>query len=102
MRTISRRNESSLSRRLGLLRWVVTLLFAVVGVVTAYHTTIYGLREEVAAKADSGVVSEIDSRLIRIETILTETVATREQLLSMRDELNARLIIIETELRRIP
>ena len=89
-------------RRLGLVRVLVGLLITVAGIVTAYHATIYGLKSELYGKADNRIVEQIDARLIRIETLLTETVATRAELLQLRNELNRRLAAIEAKLNLMP
>jgi hypothetical protein len=95
-------NRSDAMRRTNFLRLLVALLVAVGGIITAYHATIYGIKAELSTKADSKVVERIDARLIRIETILTETVATREELLEMRDQLNRQLAAIEAKLNMSP
>ena len=90
------------SRRESLLRFLLAVIVTTAGVITAYHATIYGLKEQVATKADQQIVTAIDARLIRIEAVLTERVATKAELLAVRDELNQKLISIETKLQMLP
>ncbi len=90
------------SRRDSLLRFLFAVIVTTAGIITAYHATIYGLKEQVATKASQENVSAIDSRLIRIEAILTDRVATKAELMSVRDELNQKLISIEAKLQMLP
>lgn len=90
------------SRRESLLRFLLAVIVTTAGVITAYHATIYGLKEQVATKADQQIVAAIDARLIHIEAVLTERVATKAELLSVRDELNQKLISIEAKLQMLP
>jgi hypothetical protein len=94
--------ERGLFRREGLLRFLVGLIVTVAGIVTAYHATIYGLKTEIAAKADVAVVTMIDNRLIHIEAILTERVVTKTELQQVRDELHRQLLTIEAKLQMLP
>jgi hypothetical protein len=98
--TINGRPE--LFRKERLLRFLLGLIITVAGIVTAYHATIYGLKSEIAAKADASVVTSIDNRLIHIEAILTERVATKAELQQVRDELHLQLLTIEAKLQMIP
>ena len=86
----------------GLLRFLLAVIITTAGIITAYHATIYGLKEQVATKASQENVTAIDSRLIRIEAILTDRVATKAELMSVRDELNQKLISIEARLQMLP
>ena len=92
----------SLLRRSGLLRFVLALVVAIAGVLTAYHTTIFGLRAELNQKADLKTVSSIEGRLIHIEAILTERMATRAELQQTRDYLYEKLTAIEARLQLLP
>jgi hypothetical protein len=94
--------KGELFRKEGLLRFLLGLIVTVAGIVTAYHATIYGLEAEIAAKADVAVVTMIDNRLIHIEAILTERVATKTELQQVRDELHRQLLTIEAKLQMLP
>jgi hypothetical protein len=103
MREASATNgRNDLFRREGLLRFLLGLIVTVAGIVTAYHATIYGLEAEIAGKADVAVVTTIDNRLIHIEAILTERVATKAELQQVRDELHRQLLTIEAKLQMLP
>ncbi len=92
--------QSSLSE--SLLRFLLAVIVTTAGIITAYHATIYGLKEQVATKANQENVTAIDSRLIRIEAILTDRVATKAELMAVHDELNHKLISIEARLQMLP
>ncbi len=89
-------------RRDNLLRFLLAVIVATAGALTAYHATITGLKEQLVGKADHNVVAAIDNRLVHIEAILTERVATKDELRRVRDELNQKLINIEARLKLTP
>ena len=99
--TSNTNGKNQLFRKEGLLRFLLGLIVTVAGLVTAYHTTIYGLKADIAAKADATIVTTIDNRLIHIEAILTERVATKAELQQVRDELHQQLITIEAKLHML-
>lgn len=96
------KDKPELFRKESLVRFLIGLVMTVAGVVTAYHATIYGLKSDIAAKADAAVVTTIDNRLIHIEAILTERMATKAELQQVRDDLHRQLITIEAKLQLIP
>ena len=53
-----------------LTQFIIALILTACGVVAGYVTTIYGLKLDLANKADSAVVNGIDRKLTRIEVIL--------------------------------
>ncbi|HUU45141.1 MAG TPA: hypothetical protein VM118_05350 [Acidobacteriota bacterium] len=86
-------------------RWVGTILIMVTGALTAYYTTVYGIRLTVNEKADRSAVERIDHRLVEIETILRTSVVHRSDLAALRETVETRLTRIETlleERREIP
>jgi hypothetical protein len=99
---VAANGKTEFFRKEGLLRFIVGLIVTVAGIVTAYHATIYGLKAEIAAKADVSVVTMIDNRLIHIEAILTERVVTKTELQQVRDDLHRQLLIIEAKLQILP
>lgn len=100
--TSNTNGRTELFRREGLLRFLVGLIVTVAGIVTAYHATIYGLKAEIAGKADVAVVTMIDNRLIHIEAFLTERVVTKTELQQVRDDLHRQLLTIEAKLQMLP
>lgn len=94
--------RSSWFRKEGLLRFLFGVMVTIAGMIAAYHATIYGLKTEIAAKADTTIVASIDNRLIRIEAILTERMATKTELREAQDDLNRTLITIQAKLQLLP
>ncbi len=88
--------------RAGVLKTLVTLAVILVGAVTAYHATIYDLKSELAAKADSRAVEQINVQLARIETMLSEVVATKQEQLMLAAAIEKRLGAIEAKLTQLP
>ena len=68
----------------------------VVGALTAYYTTVYGIRLTVNEKADRATVDQIDRRLVQIETLLRTDVASKSDLAALHANLDNRLTRIET------
>ena len=60
-----------------LIRFFISFMIIMAGVITTYHATIYGIKSDLATKADAQVVAGLDNRLIRIEAILNERIATK-------------------------
>lgn len=81
-----------------LTQFFVALILTACGVVAGYVTTIYGLKLDLAAKADSSVVADIDRKLTRIEVILEETVLTKDEFHRFGGELQERLDKLESRI----
>jgi predicted small integral membrane protein len=78
------------------LKQVATILIMVTGALTAYYTTVYGIRLTVNEKADRATVDQIDRRLVAIETILRTDIAHQSDVIEMRAAIDNRLTRIET------
>lgn len=87
------------TNRAKLIKIAVTLLVAVIGVVTAHNTTVNDIKTDLAAKADAESVERVNIRLTRIETLLSEVVATKQEQLTLAAEIERRLSAIEAKLR---
>ena len=81
-------------------RTVTTLLVMLTAALTAYYTTVYGIRLSLYEKADRNMVEAIDRRLLTIETILRTDIAHRGDLSQLRDDFQKRLTRIETLLEK--
>lgn len=81
-----------------LLKYLIGVAFAVSGLVSGYYAAYTGLKVELATKAESQSVGEIDLRLARMEAMLGERFATKDDLAAFKSEIVARLTAIETEL----
>jgi len=89
----------SSAARTKVVKIVVTLLVTVIGMVTAYNTTVNDIKTDLAAKADAESVQQVNIRLTRIETLLSEVVATKQEQLTLAAEIERRLSAIEAKLR---
>ncbi len=83
-----------------LVSYVVTVALALAGLLSGYYAAYTGLKVELAAKAESASVDQIDIRLARIEATINERFATREDLAGFKNEIIARLTVIETKIAR--
>jgi hypothetical protein len=79
---------------------VTTLLVVLTAALTAYYTTVYGIRLSLNEKADRNMVEEIDRRLLTIETILRTDIVHRGDLSQLHDDFQKRLTRIETLLEK--
>lgn len=82
----------------GTLLRLVAMIF---GIAAAYFLTIQSLRIELAAKAESTIVEQLDKKLNNIEVILKETVLSKEQFYNFSTSLETRLARIEFHLSEI-
>jgi hypothetical protein len=82
----------------GTLLRLVAMIFAIAA---AYFLTIQSLRIELAAKAESTMVEQLDKKLNNIEVILKESVLSRERFYRFSTALEARLARIEYHLSEI-
>jgi hypothetical protein len=77
-------------------RLIGVVLVMLTGALTAYYTTVYGIRLTLSEKADRQAVERIDRRLVTIETLLRADVVHRSDLEAFRRTVDQRLIRIET------
>ncbi|MCH7689632.1 MAG: hypothetical protein IIA17_01130 [candidate division Zixibacteria bacterium] len=91
-------NKESGLKITGPLLRLVAMIF---GIAAAYFLTIQSLRIELAAKAESAIVEQLDKKLNNIEVILKETVLSKEQFYKFSTDLETRLARIEYHLSEI-
>ncbi|MCH8027208.1 MAG: hypothetical protein IID63_03695 [candidate division Zixibacteria bacterium] len=91
-------NKESGLKVTGTLLRLVAMIF---GIAAAYFLTIQSLRIELAAKAESAIVEQLDKKLNNIEVILKETVLSKEQFYKFSTNLETRLARIEYHLSEI-
>jgi hypothetical protein len=89
-------NRSAISIRV--IQFIVPLIVTACGVVAGYVTTIYGIKLDLADKADFSTAVSLDRRLSRIEIILEEKALTREEFRSFGEALDKRLDSIEKQM----
>lgn len=80
---------------------LLTIALALLAALSAYYSTIEGLKVELAGKAEEAFVANLDKRLSNLEIRLTENFASRNDILQLRHELIDRLYRIEGRLNRI-
>lgn len=78
---------------------LVNLIAIVLGIAATYFMTIQSLKIELAAKAESAVVTALDKKLISFEVFLREGVVGREQFYQFSRDLESRLTRIEGYLK---
>ena len=62
-----------------LLQFLVAFFVTALGIITAYYTTIAGIRLDLSQKAESVVVNQIDKRLSNIEVLLKQNFLTKDE-----------------------
>jgi predicted Holliday junction resolvase-like endonuclease len=89
------------NRRIGnhFLNFLLTFLMATCGVLAAYYTTIAGIKLDLAKKAESNVVVDLDKKLSNIEVMLNDKFMTKEEFQKFKEEMKDRLNKIEYQLR---
>jgi len=84
-----------LNSRESMIRFLITFGVTVAAAVSGYFTAYAGLRVELAGKAEERYVAEMDVRLARLETIINERFATREDLSDFKREVVTKLTALE-------
>ena len=81
-------------------RWTpwLNLMTIILGIAAAYFMTIQSLKVELAAKAEAVVVGALDKKLAALEILLTEGTVDKEQFYRFSSDIEARLIRIESYL----
>ena len=78
---------------------LLNLIAIVLGIAATYFMTIQSLKIELAAKAESAVVTALDKKLTSFEVFLKEGVVGREQFYQFSRDLESRLTRIEGYLK---
>lgn len=81
--------------RESLIRFLITFAVTIAAAISGYFAAYTGLRVELAGKAEERYVSAIDVRLSRLEAIINERFATKEDLSEFKGEVISKLIAIE-------
>lgn len=84
-----------MNSRESMIRFLITFGVTVAAAVSGYFTAYAGLRVELAGKAEERYVAEMDVRLARLETIINERFATREDLSDFKREVVTKLTALE-------
>ena len=75
-------------------------MIALIAGLSAYYTTIGGIKLEVAKKAEETFVANLDKRISNLEVRLAENFATKEDFFQLREDLILRLNRIEVQLNK--
>jgi hypothetical protein len=76
----------------------VAFFFTAFGIVTAYYTTIAGIKLDLSKKAESEMVNQLDKRLSNIEILLNKNFLTKDEFHQFSGDLQKRLTMIEYQL----
>ena len=82
-------------------RNLIALAVTIAAALSGYFAAYTGLRVELAGKAEERYVAEVDIRLSRLEAVINERFATRDDLFSLKKEMLAKLTAIETTLSKM-
>lgn len=81
-----------------LLQFLVAFFVTALGIITAYYTTIAGIKLDLSQKAESALVNQLDKRLSNIEVLLNQNFLTKEEFHRFSQDLQNRLNRIEYQL----
>jgi len=84
--------------KLQLLQFLVAFFVTAFGIITAYYTTIAGIKLDLSKKAESEIVNQLDKRLSNIEILLNKNFLTKEEFYHSFEDLQNRLTKIEYQL----
>lgn len=91
-------NNNKIFSKVQLLQFLVAFFFTALGIITAYYTTIAGIKLDLSQKAESVVVNQLDKRLSNIEVMLNQNFLTKEEFHQFSQDLQNRLSRIEYQL----
>jgi hypothetical protein len=91
----------NMSLREPFLRNLIALVVTISAALSGYFAAYTGLRVELSGKAEERYVAEMNIRLSKLETVINERFATREDLYDLKKEMITKLNAIETALARI-
>ncbi len=84
-----------------IVRNLIALAVTISAALSGYFAAYTGLRVELAGKAEERYVAEVDIRLSRLEAVINERFATRDDLFNLKKEMLAKLTAIETTLSKM-
>ena len=77
---------------------IIAVAITVSAALSGYFAAYTGLRVELAGKAEDRYVAEVDIRLSKLEAVINERFATKNDLFELKKEMLAKLTAIETAL----
>lgn len=91
---VNKNNETIkevLINRSGLFGFLVALALTLCGALAGYFATIYGIKMDLAGKAESQSVINLEKRVLSLEIYLKEKMLTKEEFFLFRESLGSRL-----------
>jgi hypothetical protein len=80
------------------LKYLISFGVTLAAALSGYYAAYTGLRVELATKAETRYVDELDIRLARLEATINERFATKDDFSAFKSEVIAKLTAIETVL----
>ena len=87
--------------RVQVLQFLVAFFVTAFGIVTAYYTTIAGIKLDLSQKAETVVVNQLDKRLSNMEVMLNRNFLTKDEFYQFSQDLQTRLTRMEFQLSEI-
>jgi short-subunit dehydrogenase involved in D-alanine esterification of teichoic acids len=91
-------NNNKIFSKVQVFQFLITFFITAFGILTAYYTTIAGIRLDLARKAESQFVNELDKRLSNLELLLNQNFMSKKEFFEMKEQINQRLLKIEIKL----
>jgi len=92
-------NNNKIFSKVQLLQFLVAFFVTAFGIITAYYTTIAGIKLDLSKKAESEMVNQLDKRLSNIEILLGKNFLTKDEFYHFSEDLQKRLTRIEYQLQ---
>jgi hypothetical protein len=92
-------NDNKIFSKVQLLQFLVAFFVTAFGIITAYYTTIAGIKLDLSKKAESEMVNQLDKRLSNIEILLGKNFLTKDEFYNFSEDLQKRLTRIEYQLQ---
>ncbi|UCE65306.1 MAG: hypothetical protein JSU85_10570 [Candidatus Zixiibacteriota bacterium] len=81
-----------------IVRNIIAVAITISAALSGYFAAYTGLRVELAGKAEERYVAEMDIRLSRLEAVINERFATKDDLVNLKKEMLDKLTAIQTVL----
>ncbi len=81
-----------------IVRNIIAIAITISAALSGYFAAYTGLRVELAGKAEERYVAEMDIRLSRLEAVINERFATKDDLFNLKKEMLDKLTAIQTVL----
>lgn len=98
LKTIMSSNNNKIFSKVQLLQFLVAFFMTAFGIITAYYTTIAGIKLDLSRKAESEIVNQLDKRLSNIEILLNKNFLSKDEFHDFSEDLQKRLTKIEYQL----